>query len=402
MATGESALAAQQVNELLSKYKIEFAADRGADAREAQANFGQLWSSLISAAAQKTLIGVHDSAYEFIQLSVDAYIKANKPEISDGPQGVFYIEANFPLLLRTEMGRFNEPLLHDPWVVIAAIFVRFGQTIGAALSTVTDAARFALTKLMIDPRMSTATARFAAATQSSALLEDYERKEKRLTAQVVASLKRIDAQVLVASNLQEELASDRAARAVEEDARKRAFDEFLDEGRGRIDAIQKQATEATILKGATDLWSNKASSHAWRFGLGLAAIVIVVCLILFEIYSNAGDFLASLPKKPDGEVTYVTVALLTICAIAAGWILRFFGRFVTENMVMQTDAAQRRTMLETYLALVGDKDAKMEQADRTLILNAIFRPLPGHQNEDIAPPTLTEVVRSAASGGKPA
>lgn len=107
------------------------------------------------------------------------------------------------------------------------------------------------------------------------------------------------------------------------------------------------------------------------------------------------EFLAKIPKEADGEIPYATVAMLTVCVIAVGWLLRFLGRFVTENMVMQSDASQREVMIRTYLALVGDEHAKMEQADRTLILNAIFRPLPGHQREDVAPPTLVDVVKSA-------
>jgi hypothetical protein len=86
--------------------------------------------------------------------------------------------------------------------------------------------------------------------------------------------------------------------------------------------------------------------------------------------------------------------------IAIAWVFRMVARWVMSSLTLGDDAEQRRAMLETYFALVGDPNAKMEPSDRILILNAIFRPLPGHQSEDVAPPTLTDLIKSEISGKK--
>ncbi len=50
-------------------------------------------------------------------------------------------------------------------------------------------------------------------------------------------------------------------------------------------------------------------------------------------------------------------------------------------------------MAETFVKLVSE-EAVNDETDRAIILNALFRPLPGTQVEDIQPPSLLDLIKS--------
>ena len=55
-------------------------------------------------------------------------------------------------------------------------------------------------------------------------------------------------------------------------------------------------------------------------------------------------------------------------------------------------------MLETYFNLISDPNAKFEDKERSLILKAIFRPLPGQKCDEVNPPTLPDFVKDHFGG----
>lgn len=364
----------------LSHRRLSFRANETAQARETEVGQKRLWRSLITSfrPAAANLEGNLNRLADTVDRVIDESPIQSQPD----PVGGVELSCHFPMLLADEIAGFQQLLNQRPWPSLAAVFIALQFPIWSSRAAHRSEH---LDQILSDPRMQTAL--FAAQIE---LLE--ENPLKRLSQNLVDDAERMEELLKDASSVRTSLFNAEAERAGR-------FETFLQQASDDIEAARKQATEAGILLSATHLWARKAILHGVGFWLGLAAMAGIVGTGLYMAYLHGPAFLASLPKKADGEVTYVTVALITICAIAAGWLLRFIGRFVTESMVLQTDADQRRVMLQTYLALVGDKDAKMEQADRTLILNAVFRPLPGHQSEDVALPTLLDLARSAVPGG---
>lgn len=194
--------------------------------------------------------------------------------------------------------------------------------------------------------------------------------------------------VVLERHIQEESASEATRRNNE-------WQEFVQRSTEEIAAARALARESETLKGAAEIWRGKLVRHTLGFWIGLAALAGAVGGALYSIYLFWPALVAALValKKPDGDVPYGLLVLTLVPIIAVAWILRIFSRWVTSAMTLGEDAEQRRAMLETYFRLVGDPDAKMEQSDRILILNAIFRPLPGHQSEDVAPPTLFDLIK---------
>jgi hypothetical protein len=118
-----------------------------------------------------------------------------------------------------------------------------------------------------------------------------------------------------------------------------------------------------------------------------------VSSLLFYIVLHMADLAAVIPKEADGRFSYVSVAFVLIPAIGAAWLLRLISRFVNANQILADDARHRQAMTRAYLAFVADPDSKVTEKDRLVMLTAIFRPLPGGQAEDVAPPSILDILK---------
>ncbi len=59
--------------------------------------------------------------------------------------------------------------------------------------------------------------------------------------------------------------------------------------------------------------------------------------------------------------------------------------------MLRNDAEQRFAMLDTYIRLIHEGQATRE--DRTIVLAALFRALPGQENDDMQPPSLLDLMK---------
>ena len=112
------------------------------------------------------------------------------------------------------------------------------------------------------------------------------------------------------------------------------------------------------------------------------------------IYTNIVAIAADIPKDKEGVITYHSLVFFIVPVVAVAWLLRLISRFVSTSLQLRDDARHRDAMLKTYLALVGNKDSKVDEKDRLVMLTAIFRPLPGAQSEDVAPPSIMDLVKT--------
>ncbi|PLX38051.1 MAG: hypothetical protein C0606_07355 [Hyphomicrobiales bacterium] len=93
-----------------------------------------------------------------------------------------------------------------------------------------------------------------------------------------------------------------------------------------------------------------------------------------------------------GRLAFVSVPLIAIF-----WLVRVLFRLCLRSLAMMDDAEHRRVMLDTYLFLTSE--GKVTEEERPFVLQALFRPVPGTDGQDIAPPSITDVIQ--ATKGKP-
>lgn len=385
-----------RIVELFSKTRVHFRADQGADAREFRSFQKDRWTRLLGYIAEhaRESDALIENMVQTFDLFRDAIVKAEDQifSIDQSPDGSFFVTGAIPLL--PEIDTKVADLVLNRWWGMAAAFVTETRQLHANMLFLLDKSTIALTSLN-DPRLLLNCCDYLFAKSDA-------RREASLGENIAQASASAEAMI---SDLREQsvtmLDSARTVYGqIQEFEReiKVAWTEFMDKSTEKIEAARSLAREAGTLERATEVWNEKLSRHRRVFGFGLAGITIVICAVILALIYESPFILASIPKKADNDVAYGVVILLLVPLIAGAWVLRIFARWVTTAMTLADDAGQRRAMLETYFRLVGDPEANMEQTERILILNAIFRPLPGHQADDVAPPTLTDLAKEALGG----
>lgn len=169
-----------------------------------------------------------------------------------------------------------------------------------------------------------------------------------------------------------------------EDIRKwwRAVKQPIEESRQRLDAARNTYLEYMSLRMPVDYWGNRAHRRwLWAIGWGVAFVVAAVVSIVLIWHFVEGELLAqdAATFKPWVAIRAGGVGIIGL------WILKILSKNLNSNIHLATDAAERKTMIETYLAL--EKDGKLSSKDRELILNPLFRPTAdGLVREDHGPP----------------
>lgn len=93
------------------------------------------------------------------------------------------------------------------------------------------------------------------------------------------------------------------------------------------------------------------------------------------------------------------LVIISVPLFAYLWGLRVVIRYFTRSMTLKDDARMRETMLDTYFMLV--EAGRADEASRPIILNALFRPAPGHGTEGTEPPEMAAYLESIAKMGRP-
>lgn len=85
---------------------------------------------------------------------------------------------------------------------------------------------------------------------------------------------------------------------------------------------------------------------------------------------------------------------VVIPALAVMWVLRILGRQLSESILATRDAKEREVMTRTYLALMksgNDEKPPMEDNDRQIVLQSLFRPSSITGNDDAPPFSITDI-----------
>ena len=127
------------------------------------------------------------------------------------------------------------------------------------------------------------------------------------------------------------------------------------------------------LEAPVKYWRDRADSTSKAakrslFAFSATAIAIIGVLVVF-----GPEFLEYVStSKNVGPFT--TLAFVSIPALTALWGLKHVARLFVTNIERSADARLRETMTTTFLALSKEGSATIDQQERLLILEALFRP----------------------------
>jgi len=239
--------------------------------------------------------------------------------------------------------------------------------------------------------------------------------QENLTTTVATAKKELDLLQSERTRLAAEL--DRSLSAMREnvsagvDALRKNIDDAVEATRTAIAELKDQTTHeignfrAALrselrLQAPVTYWRDKSKGHTRVAWAGLGAFV-AAALIMIAAFAMFGSFeMDSLPKAHDGSLYLGELVVFTIPTVAYFWIMRYLGRLFVTNYTEAADARRRATMTETFLALAADGRSGVADAERLIILQALFRSGADAQADDTAPQSLFDVLLKSISGEK--
>lgn len=172
--------------------------------------------------------------------------------------------------------------------------------------------------------------------------------------------------------------------------------EKIEGAEAAIKAHENAHREQLKLRSPTTYWLEREAKHALRSNLALGTFVVIVGVSAFAMWFNFDSIwtnLKDIQNSPNsGALNLTGLAIVTMPSVAFFWILKHVSRIFVENSALAADAGQRSVMMMTYLALIGDPAAKVDERERLLVLNALFRPSATGGSDDAPPSNLLDIL----------
>lgn len=145
----------------------------------------------------------------------------------------------------------------------------------------------------------------------------------------------------------------------------------------QLSGFGEKLREKTKIDAARDYWEEKANEHGnakkrwawWAGGPGAVGLAAILCVVLF-----------SSPDPVTGEklVDYVPlvryIALVALLVMATTWAVRVPLRIFLTHVHLETDANERKVMIDTYISLVEQEvNAETRTAERERLFEVVFR-----------------------------
>lgn len=150
-------------------------------------------------------------------------------------------------------------------------------------------------------------------------------------------------------------------------------------------------------------WEDRAkalSRASFKSGVAFFSVAAAGALAFF-LYGL--PTLSSVTQSPGASHLdlFLVVLPLLVPTFLAIWVLRITGRLMTNYLALSEDARERRTMVETFLALSregADGSPLITPEDRRIILEALFRPSRGSTADDSPPLGTIDWARRTLGG----
>lgn len=158
----------------------------------------------------------------------------------------------------------------------------------------------------------------------------------------------------------------------------------------RIKELVEKAQVDIYMRPSVDMWAEKRTLHEENLpalrGLYERALIasmaapIIFGLLFWELFIG---FNRPWPNWTIGQSLMLFLFVLVPTFAVISWTRTALRDLRTEES-LAIDARQKETMAKTYMALVGDEsgNALTDAGDRHIILEALFRSLPGPQSDD--------------------
>jgi hypothetical protein len=177
-----------------------------------------------------------------------------------------------------------------------------------------------------------------------------------------------------------------------------AFDEWRKSQEESIEKLSDRFRKELPFEKPAAHWRQIARSNNGLVFLYLVlfgALVAVPSLIIYQNWTAVVPAIESLFAKSQGVLPIGPFLLLLIPAAAFGWFLKHISRLFIQSYALAVDAEHRRSLAITYLGLMDYEKTQINDAERAIILNALFRPPPPYSTDDGPPMGLLDLIKSS-------
>ena len=147
------------------------------------------------------------------------------------------------------------------------------------------------------------------------------------------------------------------------------------------DSLRAAFEQELHLRAPAAYWRERASSARFAAGLSLVGFSVLAAAFIAAIVVFGPTFLQDLAATGD-TIYFATLALVSLPALTALWVLRHVARLFVTNLERSSDARFRETMTTTFLALTKDGTVEASAEERLLVLEALFRSPAPAQTDD--------------------
>ena len=177
-----------------------------------------------------------------------------------------------------------------------------------------------------------------------------------------------------------------------QDERKQAFAKLLEESQERLTKIEKWYSDELGLHSAVKYWGRKGLIHRWL--AVVAAVATASSAFVYFTMILPSQFSLVLEKlKVDANDRNWRIGVAAGLILLGVWLVRILVRLTLSQIHMATDAAHRRVVIHTYLALLKNESQAVTADDRSKVLDVVFRPVSdGVVRDDAMPPSPWELL----------
>lgn len=182
----------------------------------------------------------------------------------------------------------------------------------------------------------------------------------------------------------------------------KSFDNEFDRHKLKMTESEGFYEKKLAVKSAVTYWSNKAKSHqrnSYIFGgivgvLMIATFIGIICLGNYIINLDLTD-VNGIGRKiltQTGALQLWVYGFFIVCMTLIIWFIRLIVMVFLSNLHLLSDAKERETMIQTYLAFEREENT-LKETDRDLILPSIFRiSTNGFIKEDSTPNSPINII----------
>lgn len=172
------------------------------------------------------------------------------------------------------------------------------------------------------------------------------------------------------------------------------FNKYVASHQVRLDELNSYYSEKLTLEEPSKHWENSASDSAKASYFWLVIFILAILVPLGFLLANWNQVSVNVKNlaASNGGLNLGNLFLFTIPALAYGWILKQFSRNYIKASESAADGRHRRTLAMTYLAL--NKHSNVDEKERAIILNALFRSHNTNSSLEDGPPLgLIELLK---------